>query len=589
MNIPLKKLPLEKLKNLKNKGKELTPHLAKIDKRFLIFTHDVIALFAAMQLAMWFVMRDDLSLLSYGFIFKQSLIFALISSGFFLWFQTYKGVWRYVSWRQSALIIGVLGFASLIFFPLMTKAHMQPISIPNLVVLVNWVMASTLLIGSRVFFRIFYERWLTGDDSALADTPVSRIILVGAGPSTNNFLTELKHKKQYLYDVIGIVESDPKVGASLHGVDILGSLADLPDLIENFNSEGMHPHHIVITDSSYLGSKVRSLLSNLASFKVDFMTLSEDKSALVPLAIEDVFYEDQKAFSSGNFSEKCILIYGVTCALGQEFVKLLSKNSKVKIILWDQNVQALLDLKKRLGVKGQQNPVTFLSKASYSKEQLTSYLKQQKVDVFINLKAFSAAAAEPLDSSLSFEVYVEENEHFSKIAQEAGVKNYFFMTQKAPHCHLATRLMFLSNHILKARSTQSKLSCAMINLPYILHGGDHLFQGRGHYQLPQDSLSVTTPAYGAYMMGCIVEAILGKESQSTHGIKSDFKMETVSYEVLAQFFSLLNHQAPMPTYSTEPKGAPSISWNDKAYRELQGALSLMDYGEASECLEKFYV
>jgi len=583
---------LEKLKILKHKGRALLPHFARFDKRFLIFTHDIVALFAALQLSMWFVMRDELSLLSSGFILKQSCIFALIASAFFLWFQTYRGVWRYVSWRQSALIVGVLGFSSLIFFPLITKVHMQAIPIPNLVVLVNWGVASGLLIGSRLFFRIFYERWLNSEDSALADTPVSRVILVGAGHSTKYFLKKLSHKKQYLYDVIGIVESNPKVGDSIQGVDILGSLADLPDLIENFNSEGMHPHHIVLTDFSYLGSKIRSLLTNLSSFKVDFMKLSEDEGDLVPLKIEDIFYEEVPSLSLEAFSEKCVLIYGATCPLGQEFVKLLSTSigskSAAKIILWDQNIDVLANLKKQFGAKVQQNSLTFLSKSSYSNEQLAAYLRQQKVDVFINLKAFSAATMEHLDPSLSFEAYLEENERLSKVLQNAGVKSYFFMTQQAPHCDFATRLAPLSNHVLKDNSTRSKLTYAMINLPYVIHREDQFFQGRGYHHLPQNSLPVTTPTYGAYMMGSIMRAILEKAPQGTQGIKDELHMETVSYDDLAQFFSILNHNAPMPIYSVEEKIIPSISWDDKVYRELQAALSLMEYKQASEHLDKFY-
>jgi len=586
------KISLDTLKILKHKGQELLPRFAGLDKRFLIFTHDVAALFAALQLSMWFVMRDELSLLSSGFILKQSFIFALITSGFFLWFQTYRGVWRYVSWRQSALLVGVLGFSSLIFFPLITKAHMQPIPIPNMVVLVNWGVASVLLIGSRLFFRIFYERWLNSEESALADTPVSRVILVGAGHSTKYFLKRLSHKKQYLYDVIGIVDSNPKVGDSIQGVDVLGSLSDLPDLIENFNSEGMHPHHIVVTDSSYLGAKVRALLRNLSSFKVDFMKLSEDEGDVVPLTIEDIFYEATPALSLDVFSQKCVLIYGATCPLGQEFVKLLSggmgSKSAAKIILWDQNIDLLVDLQKRFGLEVRQNALTFLSKTSYSDDQLTSYLKQKKVDVFINLKAFAAATTEHLDPSLSFEVYLEEHERLLKVAQRAGVKSYFFMTQQAPHCDFAMRLAPLTNHVLKSNSPRSKLTCGMINLPYVIHADDPFFQGRGYHHLPQSSLPVTTPAYAAYMMGSIMAAVLEKDPQATQGVKDELHMETVSYDVLAQFFSILNHNAPMPIYSVEEKIMPSISWNDKVYKDLQAALSLMEYKRASECLDKFY-
>lgn len=128
----------------------------KLDRRFLIFSHDIVALLGAMQVAVWLVLRNDIDQLDSGFIGKQAMIFALISSGLFLWFQTYRIGWQYLSWRQSAIIVGALGFASLIFFPLISKAHMQAIEIPSMLVLVNWVAASCLLLGSRMVFRIIY-------------------------------------------------------------------------------------------------------------------------------------------------------------------------------------------------------------------------------------------------------------------------------------------------------------------------------------------------------------------------------------------------------------------------------------------------
>lgn len=261
---------LQKLQNTNFFG---TFSLAHLDRRWLVISHDILAIFAAMQLTMWFVLGAEMSLLEPGFVLKESLTFALISSGFFLWFQTYKGIWRYVSWCQSPLFVGVLGFASLIFFPLLTKAHMQPISIPSITVLVNWVVSAGLLIGSRLFFRIFYERWAIADESGLMDSPMSRMILIGAGTGAKGFIKNLQAQQTPLYDVLGFVESDPKMGETLEGIDVLGSLADLPDLIENFNSEGIHPHHIVFTDPEYYGYKTRALLKNLAPFKVGVMKL----------------------------------------------------------------------------------------------------------------------------------------------------------------------------------------------------------------------------------------------------------------------------------------------------------------------------
>ena len=554
---------------------------ATLDRRVLVFCHDVIALFAAMQLSMWFVLSDELQLLAPGFILKESVIFALIASGFFLWFQTYKGIWRYVSWRQSALLVGVLGFASLIFFPLLTKAHMQPIAIPAVTVLVNWGVASALLIGSRVFFRVFHERWSVADESLLTDSPMARVILVGGGVDAKQFLKNLQGQKTHLYDVLGYVESHPTGEGALEGVDILGSLADLPDLIENFNSEGIHPHHLIFTDGDYLGPKARALLKNLSAFKVSFMKTHDEDASLSPLTIEDVFHERIPEFSVAALENKTVLLYGASCALGQEVAKMLVKSPCAKVILWDQNTSVLASLAE--GLKSEK--VRCFSKVTCGEEQLASYLKEQKVDLFLNLKAFSALEMEPYDPSLSFEVYVEENERFSAACQKAGVGHYCFITQEAPHGVLATQLSPVAGHLLKVQQSKANDSTfAAINLPYVLAKTDPFFQGQHQYTISQPELSVVSSAYGAQMLGQIMVSIMNKAPWKG----GDFHMETLSYEALAEMYARLNHDAPAPTYRVNSAISKTITWDEDHYKKVQQALKNMDYKGAAENLESFY-
>lgn len=545
-----------------------------LDKCVLIFSHDILALFAAMHLSMRLILKDEMQLLDPGFVLKESMIFALIASGFFLWFQTYKGVWRYISWRQSVLLVGVLGFSSLIFFPLLTKAHMQPISISPLVVLVNWIVASCLLIGSRLFFRIFHERWTATNESLLTDAPTARILLVGSGKGAKRFLKGLKCQKRQFYEVLGCVETSPELDGSVEGIDVLGSLADLPDIIENFNSEGLHPHHIVFTDTEYYGARSRSLLKNLTPFEVSFMKTQRDSTLLVPMAIEDIFHEQIGGEFLGAFAGKNVLIYGASSALGEAFSRMMIGSHCGQIILWDQNTKELSRFSHEIPTE----KVIFFSKASCDEEQLASYLKDHQVDVFINLKVFAALEVEKQDPSLSFEVYVEENERFAAACQKAGVENYYFITQESPHGALATQLSPVANHLLQVHSQKSNATYVAVNLPYILSNEDHYFQGGESYKVAKNEFLIATPAYGAHILGKISSAILSKTPWTG---AEKFKMETISYEDLAEIYSRLNHNAPKSTYTMKSSANTAILWNDGAYEKVQNSLKRMDYKAAT--------
>ena len=97
----------EKLKN---------PH-----RRVMVFIHDIIAMIVSIHLSFWLYYGDNLAYFSGHFIQKQTLIFGLLCAGFFLWFQTYRGVWRYVSMPQILILAGAIGIASLVYLPLATK------------------------------------------------------------------------------------------------------------------------------------------------------------------------------------------------------------------------------------------------------------------------------------------------------------------------------------------------------------------------------------------------------------------------------------------------------------------------------------
>ena len=553
-----------------------------LNRNVLIFCHDVVALFAAMQLAMWLVMREELALLEPGFILKESLIFTLISSGFFLWFQTYKGLWRYVSWRQSALLVGVLGFASLIFFPLITKAHMQPIAIPTAIVLVNWIVASVLLVGSRVFFRIFHERWSVADESLLTDAPMARVILVGAGLGARKFLTNLQAQKTHLYDVLGCVKTDPKLDTMVKNIDVMGSLEDLPDIIENFNTEGLHPHYIVFTDTDYFGSKARALLKNLAPFKVAFMKVQEEGSVLEPLTIEDAFYTKPHSTPFSAFDGKNILIYGAASVLGKELAHVLDKSPCHKVFLWDQNTAGLKALAHHLNT----SKARYLSRTHLEEKQLTAYLKENSIDVVINLKTLSALDIEPHDSALSFEAYVQENDRFSKACEKAHVGHYCFITQEAPHGVLATQLTPVAGHLLREYSKKSTATFAAINLPYIISSQDLFFQGGGHHAVQQNELPIISPAYAVHMLAQIMSSILTKKSWGTD---SECQMENISYTDLAELYSQLNHHAQKPTYFVQNTGvATTLKWNEETYQKMRTALDGINYNEAGKALRALY-
>jgi hypothetical protein len=552
-----------------------------MDRRFLIFIHDILAIFLSLQIASWIVLKDVMHLLIPGFVLKQSLIFALIASGFFLWFQTYRAVWRYISWRQAAILVGVLGFSSLIFLPVLTKANMQSVQIPATLVAVNWLVASIFLIGSRFFFRLFYERWFLSEEQTFSPIPQSRILLLGNIERANAFIRQQNMRKNNAYEIMGIIDSNPAtLGKDVGGVEVLGVPDDLPDLIESFNHEGLHPHHCIIVDPNFLGKTARELVKQFSSYQIDF--LQAFRGPVKTLVFEDLFSGEPDFLDPSFFFKKRVLIYGASSPLGYILAERIHPGC-AHMIVWDHDVQGVNKLMNSLPPA----KLSLLTQASYSSGQLLAYLKRQPVDYFINLRPLQSLLLESKDPGTLFETYITDNEKFMPVLEQAGVKHYFFVTQEAPHYPLSKSLTPVASYLFKQASQESKTDFSLINLPYIVHQDDTFFnpsEGPLAYRkqhvvkVPQDSLLVTSPLYGAAMFETILDSLVNKTPLDP---QSDFILEEIRYEEIVRLYHTLQQdKGALTSFAVEPAPDCEFKWDDKAFAAIKEGLDQMNYAKA---------
>lgn len=553
-----------------------------LDRRVLVFLHDLFALVIAMHLSIWALLKEDASVLTPSFSLKQSIIFCLIASGFFLWFQIYRGIWRYLSWRQSFLIVGVLGFASMVFAPILTKAHMQPIPIPGAVILLNWALASTLLIGSRLIFKLFYDRWILAEDTDFSTIPLSRILIVGNEKTVKPLLTFLHKQTPQLYEILGVIETNEQYTKPvLSGSKVLGTLADLPDLIENFNAEGSHPHHLVLADQTHDSKMLRLLVRDLKEFKVDFLRYTGHD--IHPLTIEDLYNQQPPAFTLQALIKKNVFIFGATTALGRELVKyLLTLNFNGKVVLADYPTKALATLANQ-----ERHPqISYFSLPEITETSLKHLFQDHKIDIALNLQALRTGDFEAIDPGFIFQTYLGQNELFAQAASSAQLQGYYFITQHAPHTPQGIQLNALTAKRLDFLNEHQDTLLAAINLPYILHHDDLYFtKSPTTINLTDDTTPLVAPAYAGYMVLKMVETFVAH--QKTEPL-SGFDVERVSYNELLQDIKALRNEPYAPKVHVSPLNVTRFAWDATQFTRLTTTLDHRAFDQALRDLEAFY-
>jgi len=313
--------------------------LLRFRKPLIILSH-VIAFAASLLLS--FLVASNMEVKQQWLLeqFPPLLVFFLmVKLPVFALFKQYRGWWRYVgisdlSGILRASLISTLIIVGLWFFVIVRGEGPIREALRNIANVSQGVfmadMFGTLLIlaGLRMIIRLYYEEFRT--------TEAGRVVE---------------------YEVIGFIDDDPaKHGISIHGIPVLGTVEQLPEICENRNIEEIA---IAMPSSSHQelrrviqvceGTKIRfrtvPSLTDIASGKfrvsqirdVDINDLLGRKTVRLDLDLIEAFAKD-----------KTILVTGAGGSIGSEMCRQLCKFNPKLLLLAEQAENPLFYIEREL-------------------------------------------------------------------------------------------------------------------------------------------------------------------------------------------------------------------------------------------------
>src|SRR5215813_5364166 len=161
-------------------------------------------------------------------LWKSSLpVLIAIRMLVFFPFRLYGGLWRYTSIHELrkitiAVVTGTSAF-------LLIQAVVGHTSYPRSIYLVDSLLLIFLMGGARLVPRIARESWKR---RARAKT----VLVYGAGDAGEMIVRDMKNNPHYDKEPVGFIDDDEtKVGVVIHGVPVLGTRRDLPDILRRTN------------------------------------------------------------------------------------------------------------------------------------------------------------------------------------------------------------------------------------------------------------------------------------------------------------------------------------------------------------------
>jgi FlaA1/EpsC-like NDP-sugar epimerase len=315
---------------------------------------DAVMIAAAWYLA--FQLRFDFEVtVPYERMLRETLWLVLaIKLAVFVSFGFYQRWWRYVSTRDMWRAVLGVGVASMIavlavyfFYPV------EKLRLPRGVALVDPLLLLAFVAGSRLLARTLIERPKGG-----LVARGKEVLIVGAGDAGQLIVRELQRSKVLEYTPIGLVDDDPrKRGMRLHGVRVLGTTADLPQILRN-----NRPDELLIAIPSAPGATRQRVVEVARREDIPVKTLPglyellqgdlDLANQIRPVEVEDLLgrqpVEVDFAAIAAYLQGQTVLVTGAGGSIGAELCRQIARADPARIVLVDQSETALFEIEREL-------------------------------------------------------------------------------------------------------------------------------------------------------------------------------------------------------------------------------------------------
>lgn len=311
------------------------------------FIHDVIMAALSFLAALYLRLGDGLLP---GWAFSEealmSVAFAAVAAFVLSAGGLYKGVWRYASVNDLVMLVRSVTITVTCFYLglfLLTRLTDLPRTVP----IIHWFVMLTLLGGPRFLYRRFKDTRRTSRMIRQGDRRVP-VLLVGAGDEADLFLRAMQSPDAQYVAVGMIADKETRVGRNIQGVDVLGTLDDLPGAVALASKRGKAPQRLVITDHRLDGEVVRRLLDESEKLGLLLSRIPRlshlkdgvsDSLELRPIAVEDLLGRPQQVLDrealSGLLSGQIVVVTGAGGSIGSELVRQVADFHPAKLILVD--------------------------------------------------------------------------------------------------------------------------------------------------------------------------------------------------------------------------------------------------------------
>jgi len=373
--------------------------------------------------------------------FIELRVFALVivlNLAIFILLGFYTRWWRYVSTRDIWAVARGVTIACIVTDLVVYFVRIPPrgFSFPRSAAVIDWVLLLALVTGSRALARTLIERPKAGERLAHG----KEIIIAGAGDAASVTLRELYKYRHLGYTPIGLVDDDPrKQNLRMHGVKVLGKIADLPRLLrEN------RPDEVLIAMPSASGQTRQRIVEMCREAKVPVTTLpglyelfsGELTTQIRPVQVEDVLGREQVEVDfervAGYLAGQTVVVTGAGGSIGSELCRQIARVGPKKLLLVERGENPLFEIDRELRQdRGFEDCVAVLGDAGNA-EKMRPLFEQYRPQVVFHAAAFKHVPLMEQNPLASVRNNPLATRSLARVARDTGVERFVLIsTDKA--------------------------------------------------------------------------------------------------------------------------------------------------------------
>ncbi|PQG18421.1 polysaccharide biosynthesis protein [Enterococcus faecium] len=365
-----------------------------------------------------------------------------LSIGFYLFygslFKVFTRINRYTNLREIIAIFGSLSASaasSILILLFINRRYSLRL------VIFAYLLSLLLIIGSRLIWRIYIEtknmRYVSADSA-------KNTLIVGAGEGGrilyNSFLGS---KTAQNIHVVGFVDDDPnKRNTYLSGKKVLGSLKDIPELIEKYDIQ-----MVTIAIPSLSRKKLRRIfeLVESAHVKVNTMPSMEELasgkisvSKLKTIDVVDLLGRDEVELDiesiKDQITNKVILVTGAGGSIGSEICRQIIQFDPAKLLLLGHGENSIYLIDRELRTHHQKCPTEIVPIIAdiQDRKKINEIMEQYHPDIVYHAAAHKHVPLMEYNPKEAVKNNIFGTKNVAEAAKAAKVKNFVMVsTDKA--------------------------------------------------------------------------------------------------------------------------------------------------------------